>query len=266
MLRSFLDRYRLAFKALPVVIAVAVGKVTFTWLGWELFDLNPLYTGLVTGNFFLLGFLLVGVLADYKESEKLPGELAASVETIADECMILYEDRQAKAARDCLDHLTLISDGVRTWLHRREETVIVLDRITRLNSFFLQFESLTQPNFIVRLKQEQSAIRRMVIRINTIRETSFVQSGYTIAQLTTLLLIVGLLLAEFGGSGPELFLICLISFVLVYILLLIKDLDDPFDYNGDTQLGAAEVSLAPLDHLQERLARHVRFVDDAATN
>ena len=81
-----------------------------------------------------------------------------------------------------------------------------------------------------------------------------------------MLLVVGLLLTEFGSAGPELFLICLISFVLVYILLLIKDLDDPFDYDGDAQSGAAEVSLAPLDHLQERLARNVKSVDDAGAS
>ena len=73
---------------MPFVAAAAAGKLIFTELGWENVALNPLYTGLVAGNVFLLGFLLAGVLADYKESEKLPGELAASVETIADECLI----------------------------------------------------------------------------------------------------------------------------------------------------------------------------------
>lgn len=38
----------------------------------EFISLNPLFTGIVTANIFLLGFLIAGVLADYKESEKLP--------------------------------------------------------------------------------------------------------------------------------------------------------------------------------------------------
>jgi hypothetical protein len=31
---------------------------------------------------------------------------------------------------------------------------------------------------------------------------------------------------------------------------LIRDLDNPFDYNGESQVGAAEVSLEPLDYLE----------------
>jgi hypothetical protein len=251
-------RWRLVLKAAPFVAAAAAGKVIFGELGWDTVPLNPLYTGLVAGNVFLLSFLLAGTLADYKESERLPGELAATVETIADECTILHQDKQAQAARDCLEHLGLIAEDLRSWLRRREETTTVLDRIADLNPFFLQFEALTQPNFIVRLKQEQSALRRTVIRIDTIRQTSFVGAGYAIAELTTLLLVVGLLFADFAASGAEVFLICTIAFLLVYILLLVKDLDNPFDYDGRAQVGAAEVSLAPLDLLNERLARSKR--------
>lgn len=264
MFRSFLKRNRLVFKTLPVVAGAAVAKLIFAWLGWESFTLNPLYTGLVTGNVFLLSFLLVGVLSDYKESEKLPGELAATIETMADECLILFKDKKAQPARDCLEHLGAIATGVRVWLHGHGQTMAVLDRIAELNPFFLQFESLTQPNFIVRLKQEQSALRKLVIRIDTIRETSFVRAGYTIAGLTTLLLVVSLLLAEFGDLGNEIFLISAITLVLVYILLLVRDLDNPFEYEGETRAGAAEVSLAPLNYAQERIDRYLSVVGEAA--
>lgn len=257
MLRNFLRRNRLIFKTLPIVAVAALAKLIFTWLGWESFELNPLYTGLVTGNVFLLSFLLVGVLSDYKESEKLPGELAAVIETMADECVILYGDKKAQSARDCLEHLGLITTGIHVWLQGHGQTMTVLDRISELNPFFLQFEALTQPNFIVRLKQEQSALRKLVIRIDTIRETSFVRAGYTIAGLTTLLLVISLLLAEFGDLGNEIFLISAITLVLVSILHLVRDLDNPFEYDGERRAGAAEVSLAPLNYAQERIDRRL---------
>lgn len=254
------ERWRLAFKVLPFVAAAAIGKVITSELGWENVAPNPLYTGLVAGTVFLLGFLLAGTLADYKESEKLPGELAAGVETIADECLILYRGKRAQPARDCLEHLGLIAASLRSWLRSKESTTAVLDRIGDLNAYFLEFEALTQPNFIVRLKQEQHALRRMVIRINTIRETSFVGAGYAIAELIILLLVVGLLFVEFGSLGAEVFLICTITFLLVYMLFLIRDLDNPFDYDGEAQLSAAEVSLEPLDHLEQRVARDIESV------
>jgi hypothetical protein len=251
--REFFERWRLVARVAPVVGVVALLKLVFHELGWDSIELNPLYTGLVAANVFLLGFLLAGTLADYKESEKLPGDLAASIETIADECQILYRDKQARPALECVDHLRRLSGTVVSWLRRSEPTPAVLERIAGLNEFFLEFEPLTQPNFIVRLKQEQSAVRRMVMRIQTIRDTSFVGAGYAIAELATLLLVVGLLLVDVGSFFDTLFLLCIITFLLVYMIFLIRDLDNPFDYHEGERRGAAEVSLRPLEELEGRL-------------
>jgi hypothetical protein len=56
----------------------------------------------------------------------------------------------------------------------------------------------------------------MIIRVETIRETSFVGAGYAVAELATFLLIAGLLLAELGPDAGEVFLACTISFLVVY--------------------------------------------------
>jgi hypothetical protein len=266
MQKQMLNRWRLAIKLVPLVVVVAGLKLAFGLLGWDGATLSPLYTGLVAGTIFLLGFLLAGTLADYKESEKLPGDLAASLETICDECLILREDKRAPAARDCLAHMQGLVASIEAWLRNRERTDAMLEEISGLNRYFLAFEALTQPNFIVRLKQEQNAIRRMVIRINTIRETSFVMAGYAIAEVTSLLLVLGLLFTEVGELGLEIFLVSTLAFLLGYMLLLIRDLDDPFDYDGADQAGAAEVSLAPLEHLRSRLTSEAREIAGAAVD
>ncbi|MBV6509700.1 MAG: hypothetical protein JJLCMIEE_02796 [Acidimicrobiales bacterium] len=253
--------FGIALKALPIVVAVVLAKFGMDQLGWDSVELNALYSGLVAANVFLVGFLLAGTLADYKESEKLPGELAGRVKTIADECQILYRAKQAPAARACLEHLAALASDIDNWLHGRVGVEIPLDRLDGLNGYFLEFEQLTQPNFIVRLKQEQSALRLLVIRINTIKETSFVGAGYLVAEATSLLLIVALLMAEVAQLPAELFLIGAIAFLLTYMILLIRDMDDPFDFDHDGQRGAAEVSLAPLEYLEETLARDLASLD-----
>ena len=73
---SRLKRIKLLLRVLALVALIAAGKVAAHRFGWEVIQLNPLFTTLVASTVFLLGFLLNGVLADYKESEKLPGELA----------------------------------------------------------------------------------------------------------------------------------------------------------------------------------------------
>jgi hypothetical protein len=249
------QRWQLIAKVAPVVAAVALIKIALGVLGWEPIPLSPLYTGLVAATVFLLGFLLAGTLADYKESEKLPGDLAASLETLADECRILHRDKRADSSLECLHHIRDLVASLLGWFHGREEIGPVFERIKGLNRFFLAFEPLTQPNFIVRLKQEQSAVRRMVIRAETIRDTSFVGAGYAVAEVATFLLISGLLLTEISPHAAAVFIVSMITFLLVYVIFLIHDLDNPFEFelNG-RESGAAEVSLRPIERLREELA------------
>jgi hypothetical protein len=246
-------RWRLVPRVLPIVALAAALKVIIDQTGGEGLDVNPLFTGLVAATVFLLGFLLAGTLADFKESERLPGELAASLESLADECQILYQDKQAPPARRCLVHLSKLTETLLLWFNGRVDTDAVLDDLERLNTYFLAFEPLTQPNFIVRMKQEQATIRRMVIRIATIRDTSFVGAGYVIAYITSAALVGALLFVEITPFAAALFFVCAIAFLLAYMIALIKDLDDPFEYgNGET--GAAEVSLQPLNQVTRRLS------------
>jgi hypothetical protein len=258
--------WKLVFKVAPVVATSVAAKLAFDLLGWDTIALNALYSGLVAATVFLIGFLLAGTLADYKESERLPGELAGRAEAIADECQILYRDTGVEAARGCLQHVGRLAGALNAWLRGRDGVEVPLERIEEFNHFFLDFQPLTQPNFIVRLKQEQSALRLLVIRINTIRETSFVGAGYVIAEITSALLVVALLVADIAPLGAELFLLGTITFLVAYMILLIRDLDDPFEYDEDGKVGAAEVSLWPLDYLERRMESELRALDEPETS
>jgi hypothetical protein len=257
---------RLAVRVAPLIALAILAKLVFDQLDWDNVTLNALHSGLVTGNVFLIGFMLAGTLADYKESEKLPGELAGRVETIADECQILHRDTGADVARECLEHLERLAGSVNAWLRGRGGVRSPLDHIEQLNDFFLAFQPLTQPNFIVRLKQEQSALRLLVFRINTIKETSFVGAGYMAVTITSVLLVISLLFANFAQLPAELFLLGAITFLLAYTILLIKDMDNPFDYGENGKRGAVEVSLAPLDHLHRRMASEARALAKESPN
>src|SRR5512136_1491266 len=105
MSRKFHKKYQLVLRVILIVGIVIVLKLIAHWFGWEIISLNPLFSGIVAANVFLMGFLLSGVLTDYKESERLPGELAASIETIADEAAIVYERKKAAVAKQFLEYL-----------------------------------------------------------------------------------------------------------------------------------------------------------------
>jgi hypothetical protein len=245
--------WSLSVRVAPLVAAAVVLKLAVDQLGWDTVELNALYSSLLAGNVFLIGFLLAGTLADYKESEKLPAELAGRAETIADECQILYRDQRAEPALRCLELVGRFAEDLLAWLRGRKPVTDPLERIEEFNHFFLAFQPLTQPNFIVRLKQEQSALRLLVFRVNTIKETSFVGAGYVIAIVTSVLLVIALLFADIAQLGAELFLLGAVTLLFSYMILLTKDLDDPFDYDHAGRRGAVEVSLAPLEYLAGRM-------------
>jgi predicted membrane chloride channel (bestrophin family) len=237
----------LILKVLPIVCAVMAVKFAAHLLGWEILTLNPLFSGIIAANVFLIGFLISGVLTDYKESEKLPGELAASIETIIDEATIIYKSKRADSAKECLDYMRDFTIAVKGWLFKTRRTQDMLGMVHGLNDYFLAFESVTQPNFIVRLKQEQNNIRRMLIRIHTIRETSFVASGYLIAEATAVLVVLGLVLTEFTPFYESMFFVGVVSFLLTFLLALIRNLDNPFGYSEGNS--TENITLKPLEDL-----------------
>ncbi len=91
-------------------------------------------------------------------------------------------------------------------------------------------EQWTQATLVARLKQEQGNLRRTLIRLHTIRETSFVSSGYLLVDLITSLLCIGLILAKIEPFYESLFFVGVISYLMIYLLMLIRDLDNPFGY------------------------------------
>ena len=72
-----------------------------------------------------------------------------------------------------------------------------------------------------------------------------------------MIILVLLLASKFKSELAEYILVPFITLIYVYMLRLIKDVDDPFDYAADGQKGGAEVELFPLDEYQVRIQARV---------
>ncbi len=77
------SQHRLLLRVGTIVVVVICAKFFVHFLGQEVISINPLFSGIVAANVFLMGFLLNGVLSDFKESERLPGELSACLENLS---------------------------------------------------------------------------------------------------------------------------------------------------------------------------------------
>lgn len=248
--------HRIFYRVLPYIALLLLIKLVLHRYNLEFLSINAIFSGLIGANVFLMGFLLSGVMSDYKESERIPGEMAALLGTLADEFQSIHQRTSSPKAMAALEHVRDLGFTIHRWLHKQERSCAVMAKITSLNGHFLAVESLTQANFIARLKQEQSALRKVIIRIHTIRETDFISSGYFIASSTTILLVAGLACARIEPFYESLFFVVLVGYLLLFLMFLIRDLDNPFGYyEGES---SEDVSLKPLEDaladLQMRVA------------
>jgi len=246
-------RNYLLLRVSALVALVVSAKFLVHFLGWEIISVNPLFSGIVAANVFLMGFLLSGTLSDFKESERLPGELSACLENLAQEVSGIKMAKPEAKVDACLAHLSIISQDILSWFYKKHRTAELLDHLNELTPQFALMEQWTQATLVARLKQEQSNLRRTLIRIHTIRETSFVSTGYLLADMVTVLLCAGLILARIEPFYESLFFVSVISYLMIYLLMLIRDLDNPFGYYE--RYSGEDVSLKPLVDTASRLSK-----------
>ena len=79
---TFRKRFRLFFTVGTVVILLGCVKTAVHYFDLEFLQLNALLTSGIGGAIFIIGFLLSGILADYKEAERIPAEIRTAMEAI----------------------------------------------------------------------------------------------------------------------------------------------------------------------------------------
>jgi hypothetical protein len=251
--KKFWQKWSIAVKVIPLVVLVTVIKLLSHKLGFEVMELNALFTSLVAGTIFLIGFLISGVLADYKESEKIPSELAASIKTLFDDTYTIGKDKNPESARRFFEFQKSFLDTLMKWFYRKEKTRSVLKMVSQMNDYFVEFDKEgVQANYIIKLKNEQNNIRKMVLRIHTVRDTNFISSAYAIVEAMGFLTAFGLIIIKIEPFYASLFFTLLVTFLISYMVFLIRDLDNPFDYGIKGESGT-EVPLKPLHDLEEEL-------------
>jgi hypothetical protein len=247
------QKWSIAFKIIPLVIFVTVLKFLSHKFGFEVMELNALFTSLVAGTIFLIGFLISGVLSDYKESEKIPSELSASLKNILDDTYTIYKSKDSDTARQFIEFQKSFINSLVDWFYKKERTQSMLNKISMMNDYFIEFDKEgVQANYIIKLKNEQNSLRKMILRIDTIRATEFVGSAYAIVEAMGFLVAIGLIFIKIEPFYASLFFTLLVTFLISYMFLLIKDLDNPFDYSIHGESGT-EVSLKPIHDLEAEL-------------
>jgi hypothetical protein len=250
-MESFMTQWGLILKASGITVSLLVIRLVFDYLNFDILSVTNLITAFIGGAIFTIAIIFTGTLTDYKESEKIPGEIATSIRTfyrdldlirVPDKDLVLRMQKNTAALLRC------INNNFRNNAWSLEEMDSAIDA---LDTDIASLADLNvPPNFIIKLKTELTNIDRISHRIKTISETSFIPAAYAIAELAAAGVIILLFFVRLDPYYEGLVLFTVLCMLLTALLLLIRDMDNPFEVGKKT---CADIDLFLLWDLEEKL-------------
>jgi len=247
-----MDEFRKKWGMFVTVFAlVGVLLVIRSVIVYYQFDVVVLNTQLIAAFIgaviFTMVIIFTGTLPDFIESEKMPSELAASIKS-------LYMDAEVLPLEDPVipqlqSHVRGLLTTINTCFRQDErlDMPAIAQSIRTINADIHTIaKKNVAPPFCVKLRVELTTIDRICNRVHTIREMRFVPTAFALSQIAISAVILILLFIKIEPFTGGLILFALTAILLIGILFLIKDMDDPFS-------GYATVDLELLWNLEREL-------------
>ncbi len=249
-----MGRYKVLFVSVPIAVVVMAAK-----FGFHVFELEPfgpgtlpMFTAGVTGIIFLLGVVLAGVLSDYKEAEKIPGEMAAAAFSIWMEMDLAARGAAGERALALQARLVAFLGTFRQRMLIARDTPAAFESLNACVDGLAALERDLPPPFLARVRGDLAALRRLVTRVQVIRDTDFAASVSILVKFIVAVFVGSSLLLRFDDAYVGLFFCGLFSFLLTSILRVIDDMDDPFEYREGVQ-PVDEIDFFPLFELEREM-------------
>ena len=249
-----LKPFNVAITTLLYVLILLVVKFFIHRFKLEFLLINTLTGSAIAGGTFICSFLLSGLIADYKEAEKMPTEIRSSLENILEEAIMFKKTKVDFELNKIKKSINLVIQNFYSGVSHENNHMNLescLKSIDDLSVNFLEMEKLgILPNYLVRLKTEQGYIRKCILRIYHIQRTQFLPSAYILAESIVFLIVFLLLFIKTEGSPESMILFGYISYMFIYITRLIRTIEQPFQ-EGDSSLD--DVSLFLLHDFEKKL-------------
>jgi hypothetical protein len=248
-----LSHYRIFITTIIVVIGLIAIKYVLHSLHLELIVLGSLHGSVISGVVFVIGFLMSATIADYKEAERIPAEIASTIENMHEDAESIHVNYPKFDLAGYQEQLRKVAEAFTGDL-RNSKSNRVRTELNKLSLLCADMEKAGVPaNFIVKLKQQQSQLVRHLFRVNYIQRITFLPSSIILTWSIVVLAIVLLLLTEIEPFVGGMIVTAAISFILAYVLQLINVISTPFHDEGRTK---DDVSLflmeRTIDHLQDK--------------
>lgn len=247
-LQTLLNRFRLVLAALPAVIAVLILRYVLQ----EIFDIGEVATfgevgSVITGVTLILGFMLGGVLTDYKESEKLPASVAVALSGFRSTA---HSGLSAKDLDVSMinERISTVANVIAGWFVGTNSEDEMWNSLSDFPALIVDLEKAGMAShYVGRLMVLNGELNGTLNRISVIRNTSFVQSGYVLMSILVLVLQGTLAIVSFPSSIMSWIAPSVLSLAYAYLWLLVRDLDNPFGHSENDGKGSgADVDISPL--------------------
>jgi len=234
--------------ALPAVIAVLILRYVLQ----EIFDIGEVATfsevgSVITGVTLILGFMLGGVLTDYKESEKLPASVAVALAGFRSTAHsgLLAKDLDVSIINA---RISKVANAIAGWFVGTNSEDEMWNALLDFPVLIVDLEKAGMAShYVGRLMVLNGELNGVLNRISVVRNTSFVQSGYVLMSLLVLVLQGTMAIVSFPSSIMSWIAPSVLSLAYAYLWLLVRDLDNPFGHSENEGKGSgADVDITPL--------------------
>lgn len=245
---EFKKKWGIMFKAVIIMLILLVPRTLIDMFGYDTVPINPVVGAFITGAVFTIAIIFTGTFSDFKESEKIGGDLAASLKALYNDSRVLPLADEAPT-RLLRSH---VRDLLRTFNTCFKENSFYLPDINRemdkINNDIRTLAFLNvAPPLIAKLRNEVGIIDKMTNRIEVIVRTDFIPAAYALAEIATASVILLLLFVKIDPYFEGTIIFAVIASMLIGLLLLIRDMDNPFEIGSHTY---ADVDLETLTYLE----------------
>jgi hypothetical protein len=245
-----LAKWLIFFKTIPLTVGFCLLKFLIHYMKWEIGSFDSLTGSMLAAVTFTLAFLLTGTLNDYRMSKDMPDQLANSVSGIQDLNLLTAYRRAEYNPVPLADTLAEILNSILEWLEEGKPFERVESSIAQTNQALALVLEHTEATLVGRLQAEQTNLRNVLSRIRVIRDTDFLTPAYTLLYILLTAATLSLLTVSTKDFIANLLISGFLFSAFTYLVMLIHDLDNPFEYDGKS---CADVDLSPIKWAYNRL-------------
>ena len=246
---AFRKKWGIVIKAVVMMLGLLVIRIAIDIAGYDTVPISPVVGAFITGAIFTIAIIFTGTFTDFKESEKVGGDLAASLKALYNDSRVLpvQDETLTRTFRVHLRDLhRTIKDGLmenRFSLDDVNKAMNILNNDIRTLAY-----ANVAPPLIAKLRNELGAIDKICNRIEVIIRTDFIPAAYAIAEVATGGVILLMLFIKMDPLYEAMIVFAVICTMLIGLLLLIRDMDNPFEFGPETY---ADVDLETLVFLEK---------------